>query len=118
MIELRRATLEDAPTVLARSRALNAHEGITISDGELDHALRCLLGAPELGGVWLIERAGAVLGYAIVSFGYDLEFAGRDAYLTELWVDPEYRSGGIGAAALARLVPTSEPGSSRRRAWS
>jgi len=63
-------------------------------------ALRRLLGDPELGGVWLVLRDSAPIGYAIVTFGFDLEFAGRDAYLTELWIDPEARGDGAGAAAL------------------
>jgi ribosomal protein S18 acetylase RimI-like enzyme len=46
-----------------------------------------------------------VIGYAMVTFGYDLEFAGRDAYLTELWIDPPARGSGAGGAALALLDP-------------
>jgi ribosomal protein S18 acetylase RimI-like enzyme len=41
----------------------------------------------------------------MVTFGYDLEFAGRDAFLTELWVDPPARGSGAGGAALALLDP-------------
>jgi ribosomal protein S18 acetylase RimI-like enzyme len=55
--------------------------------------------------VWVIEDAGAQLGYAIVTFGFDLEFGGRDAWLTELWVDEAARGRGAGSAALALLEP-------------
>ena len=37
------------------------------------------------------------------AFGYDLEFAGRDAWLTELWVDDDARNTGAGGTALAML---------------
>jgi len=101
---LRRATPEDFAELFERARALNAHEGITLADASLSHALRRLLAEPALGGAWLIERAGRVIGYAVVTWGYDFEFGGRDAYLTELWVDPELRGGGAGTEALAALV--------------
>jgi ribosomal protein S18 acetylase RimI-like enzyme len=101
---LRSATLDDVALVLPRTRALNDHEGITISDAALETALRGLLADPRLGGVWIVEDV-AVVGYAIVTFGYDLEFSGRDAYLTELWIDEPARGHGAGSAVLELLDP-------------
>lgn len=103
MITLRLATPADLPAVLPRTRALNDHEAISISDAALEAALRGLLDAPSVGAVWLIERDGAAIGYAIVTYGYDLEFAGRDAWLTELWIDPAARGHGAARQALALL---------------
>ena len=103
MFALRAATIADLALVLPRTRALNDHEGIAVSDAALESALRHLLDHPDLGGVWLVERDAAPIGYAIVTYGYDLEFAGRDAWLTELWIDNGARSRGAGAAALAAL---------------
>lgn len=103
MFALRAARLADLPLVLPRTRALNDHEDIAVSDADLETALRRLLADPALGGVWLVERDGAPIGYAIATFGYDLEFAGRDAWLTELWIDDAARGGGAGAAALEAL---------------
>jgi len=105
MVSLRPANLGDLAELLPRTRALNAHEGIAIDPAALDSALAQLLGDPSIGGAWLVERDGAAIGYAIVTFGYDLEFAGRDAYLTELWIDPPARGGGAGSAALRLLDP-------------
>ena len=102
MLRLRRATPADLPDILPRTAALNAHEGIAVAPDALEAALRTLLAAPDTGGVWLIEDA-TIIGYAIVTFGYDLEFAGRDAWLTELWVDEHARGTGAGSAALAQL---------------
>jgi len=105
MVSLRPASLGDLAELLPRTRALNAHEGITLDPAALEAALTHLLGDPNLGGAWLVERDGAAIGYAIVTFGYDLEFGGRDAYLTELWVDPSARGSGAGSAALRLLDP-------------
>ena len=108
MIGVRAATIDDLPAVLPRTRELNAHEGIAISEELLESALRRLLSDASLGGAWLVEREQFIVGYAIVTFGYDLEFGGRDAYLTELWIDEDQRGTGAGRAAidlLARELP-------------
>jgi ribosomal protein S18 acetylase RimI-like enzyme len=102
VITVRAATLDDAATILPRTRALNAHEGIVITDELLEAALRRLLADPSLGAAWLIET-DTVIGYAITTFGYDLEFGGRDAYLTELWIDEPARGTGAGRQALEQL---------------
>jgi ribosomal protein S18 acetylase RimI-like enzyme len=104
-LALRQATLADLAAVLPRTAALNAHEGIALEPAALEAALARLLGDPGLGGAWLIERDGQAIGYAIVTFGYDLEFGGRDAVLTELWIDPDARGGGAGGEVLELLAP-------------
>lgn len=104
MVELLQATIADLDELLPRTRALNDHEGIDISDDRLRAALRTLLVSPELGGAWRIVREGKTVGYAIATYGFDLEFDGRDAHLTELWVDPPQRGGGTAAEALDLLI--------------
>jgi ribosomal protein S18 acetylase RimI-like enzyme len=103
MIRIRSAALDDVAEVLPRSRSLMAHEAIELGDDVLEAALRRLLADASLGGVWLIEDNG-VVGYAIVTYGYDLEFGGRDAYLTEFWIDDSYRGRGAGTTVLDLLA--------------
>jgi ribosomal protein S18 acetylase RimI-like enzyme len=103
---LRLAGLTDLPALLPRTRALNAHEGIAIGDDALEAALRRLLVDRSLGGAWLIEQVEhdhTSIGYAIATYGFDLEFGGRDAYLTELWIDEPARGRGAATAALVEL---------------
>jgi len=100
---IRVATLADLPELLPRTLALNAHEGITIAPDVLEAALRLLLGDASLGAAWLIEDAGAVCGYALTTYCFDLEFGGREAWMTEIWIDEPARGRGIATAALARL---------------
>lgn len=104
MFSLRNAHPGDLVTILPRTAALNAHEAIAIDPAVLEAALARLLGDPDIGGVWLVERDGAAIGYAIATFGYDLEFGGRDAVLTELWIDPPERGRGAASAALELLA--------------
>jgi aminoglycoside 6'-N-acetyltransferase len=94
------ATAGDVSRILPMMRDFNRYEAIAIDEATLVPALEKLLGDPNIGGLWLIERQSAVIGYAVLTFGFDLEWAGRDAWLTELWVIAEARGGGTGRAAL------------------
>ena len=50
------------------------------------------------------EAAGAaasLLGYLAVTFGWSLEWGGRDAFVDELYLAPSHRGGGIGRTAIA-----------------
>lgn len=105
MIALRAATLADLADLLPRTSALNAHEAIALEPAALEASLTRLLRDPALGCAWLIERDRAVIGYAITTFGYDLEFGGRDSFLTELWIDPPARGAGAATTALDLLAP-------------
>jgi len=102
---LRPATRRDLPLILPRTRALNDHEGIAIDTASLEAALRALLEDERTGLVWLVLRGDAPIGYAITTYGYDLEYGGRDATLTELWIDPSARGTGAGGQVLDLLEP-------------
>jgi ribosomal protein S18 acetylase RimI-like enzyme len=102
---IRAATPADFDELLIRTRALNAHEGIVVAPDVFEGALRQLLADPALGGAWLILDGDAIVGYAICTYGFDLEFGGRDCYMTELWIDPPHRGSGAGARAIELIVP-------------
>lgn len=103
MITLRIATPADATLLFPLTRALNDHEGITVSDETLQRGLAELLGDPALGRIFIVERGDQPIGYGLVTFAFDLEFGGREGWLTELWIASEHRKGGAGAGALAQI---------------
>jgi ribosomal protein S18 acetylase RimI-like enzyme len=85
----------------------NRAEGIAWRAEPMTAALRrLLLSEPELGLVMVLRdvESRALAGYAIATFGYDLEFAGRDAFVTELFVALPHRRKGLGRALLASLL--------------
>jgi len=100
---LRAAGVEDLGEVARCTRAFNAIEGITIADDVLEAALLQLLGDASLGVVFLVET-DRVIGHAVVTYGYDLEWGGRDAYLTEFLIDDHKRGRGIGTRVLQLLA--------------
>ena len=63
-------------------------------------ALPAILDSETFGKVWVIESAEAAIGYIVLTFGYSLEFHGRDAFIDELFVVEGYRKQGIGKKAI------------------
>ncbi len=70
-------------------------------DGSIVHTLLAnLLNNESLGGVWLIQDETVAIGYIILTFGYSLEFLGRDAFIDELYIRESHRGQGIGTKAI------------------
>jgi ribosomal protein S18 acetylase RimI-like enzyme len=100
---LRLATEQDVSVLLEMMDDFNRSEVISWAPAVTEVALRKLLREPELGQAVVLVDGGQVQGYAVVTYGYDLEFAGRDAYLTEFYLRPEVRGRGLGKWMLARV---------------
>ena len=101
MFAARPATEADIPTILLMMQDFNAIEAIAFDRVAFAPRLRELIGNHALGGVLVFTVDDAPAGYAIVTWGWDLEFGGRDAFLTELYVAAERRRHGVGRQGLA-----------------
>lgn len=97
----RPATADDVDSILTMMEDFNAIEAIAFDRAAFAPRVRLLVGDPVLGGILVFTVDGAVAGYAVVTWGWDLEFAGRDAFLTELYVVAARRGQGVGRAGLA-----------------
>jgi GNAT superfamily N-acetyltransferase len=53
---------------------------------------------PSLGRAWFICCDGMRVGYVLLTFGYSLEYRGRDAFIDEIFIRDDYRNRGIGTA--------------------
>jgi diamine N-acetyltransferase len=100
-VTCREASNADLEQIVAFMRALYAEDGSTpLVVDRATSALRQLLDHPEHGSVWLIEVSSVPAGYLILTWGYSLEFHGRDAFIDELYVAPTYRGIGVGRQAM------------------
>ena len=98
---VREATLDDVGALLDMMEPFNAFERIPWRRAAAEQPLRTLLSEPSLGVVGIVEEGSRSLGYFVVTWNYDLEWNGRDAFLTELFLVPEARGRGLGRKLLA-----------------
>jgi len=66
-------------------------------------ALRALLENADLGRAWIIFDDDTPVGYAVLCFGYSLEWLGRDAFVDEFYLREDYRGRGWGRKTMAFL---------------
>jgi|SRR5579864_3033609 len=73
-------------------------------------ALAGLVDDRSRGSVWLICDGDVAVGYLALTFGYSLEFHGRDAFIDELYIRPSHRGRGWGTRAVghAETIALSE----------
>ena len=78
-------------------RSLAEHPpAIPFDEGEVRSAIETFLAHTELGQAWLLWLGEKPAGYVILTLGYSFEFRGRDAFIDELYIVPEFRRMGLG----------------------
>ena len=69
-------------------------------DEQRKNSLITLLENIELGGVWLIYSDCQAVGYIALCTGYSIEFSGKDAFIDEFYIKPEFQGKGLGKQTL------------------
>lgn len=89
----------EADLLVEMMRDFNAHERIAFDEPAVRAALAQLFADDARGLACLLLWGGEVAGYVVITFGFSIEFRGRDAFVDELFVKDEFRGRGVGAAA-------------------
>ena len=104
MAEFRFARAEDIPALLPLMRDFYEYERLPFDAHRIERLLHELITNEQFGHAILFDKANQLAGYMILTFGYSLEFGGRDALIDEFYVVPDARGGGVGAQAIAYAV--------------
>ena len=94
------ATASDADRLLGLMRDYYLFDGHTFDEAKARAALLALLQNQAFGRAWLICDDSVAVGYVVLTFGYSLEYLGRDAFLDEFYLRESYRGRGWGRRAL------------------
>lgn len=87
--------------LLEMMREFYAHERFTFHEETARRALKDILNNDSFGKIYLIKWGDEVVGYIVITFGYSLEFHGRDAFVDEIFIWEEHRGKGLGKKALS-----------------
>ena len=96
----RAADHADLEAILAHERRYYAAEGYQFDPAAAHAALEGLLADAERGRLWVAADGDTVVGYLAVTFGWSLEYRGRDAFVDELYLAEAYRGRGLGREAI------------------
>jgi diamine N-acetyltransferase len=96
----RAAADSDADLLLEMMREYYAFDGHGFDEPRARAALLIFLRDPSFGRAWLICEDETPVGYIVLTFGYSLEYLGRDAFVDEFYLRESHRGRGWGRRAL------------------
>src|SRR5579864_778773 len=90
----------DVNTILPFMRQFYAMDRYPFDELIARTALTDMVRDSSLGRVWLLYNRDKAVGYLVITFGYSLEYHGRDAFIDELFIEASYRHQGIGTKVM------------------
>jgi ribosomal protein S18 acetylase RimI-like enzyme len=94
------ASISNIETLLKLMSEFYAHEQLSFNEQAARSALKLILNNDSYGQIHLIHLDEEIVGYLVVTFGFSLEYCGRDAFVDEIYIQEKYRGQGIGKQGL------------------
>lgn len=118
-ISIRAATPFDAQNLYRMIRELAIYEkeeaSVKVTEADLEQQLR--QPRPPFG-CFIAESDGEACGFALYFYAYSTWEGTQTLYLEDLYVNPDYRGGGIGIALMQRLARLALEQECKRFEWS
>jgi GNAT superfamily N-acetyltransferase len=103
LVSFRSCGPRDHAALLKLVLAYNRFEKTRANRKSLSQGLNVLLRNPSQGKIWLLEVHKKPVGYALLTYNFELEYGGAEGLLRDLYVEKKYRSQGIGSLALYEI---------------
>ncbi|MEO1211181.1 MAG: GNAT family N-acetyltransferase [Cyanobacteria bacterium J06638_20] len=94
------ASVSAIETLMSLMGEFYAYEALPFDEQAARSALQLILTNDSYGCVYIIRIDEAIAGYLAITFGFSLEYGGRDAFLDEIYLRAAYRGRGIGTQSL------------------
>jgi len=103
LVSFRSCGPKDHSALLKLVIAYNRSEKNHVNRKSLSQGLDVVLRNPSQGKMWLMEVHRKPVGYALLTYNFELEFGGAEGVLRDLFVEKKYRDQGIGTLALYEI---------------
>ncbi len=100
LISFRAPSLVDKALLTRLCRAYRQTDSQPPADALVERALDAALAGDPSVRLWIIELDEKAVGYLAITLGFSIEAGGRDAFLDEIYLEPEARGRGIGMRAI------------------
>ncbi|MEZ5405392.1 MAG: GNAT family N-acetyltransferase [Verrucomicrobiia bacterium] len=108
MLSFKLANHTHLGVLLTLTREYYLHDGHKFCESKVQGALKEIFNNSTLGKVWMIAWNEEMVGYLILTFGFSVEFGGRDAFVDEFYIREAYRSKGLGRKAIGFVEETAK----------
>lgn len=98
------AQTQDIPILLYMMETFYTIDDYPFDKEKTEANASTLIAHPNLGRIWIIKNNQAFAGYVVLAFGFSFEYGGRDAFIDELYLEPDYRGQGIGQHVIDFLL--------------
>lgn len=101
---------QDLDFLMDLVRSYYEYDGHVFDAGLVKESIKNLINQPSFGRVWLIDlfdknsAKSRAIGYIVLTFGYSLEFHGRDAFIDEFFIVESERRNGFGKKTMELIV--------------
>jgi len=103
LVSFRSCGPKDHKALLKLVIAYNRFEKNSMNRKSLSQGLDVVLRNPSQGKMWLMEIHKKPVGYALLTYNFELEYGGAEGVLRDLFVEKRYRNQGIGSLALYEI---------------
>lgn len=107
-ITFKTATNSDRDLLLTLTKEFYQIEHLTYNVEVLNKCFDEIFTNDNLATIWIIYADREPAGYLVLTFGYSLEFHGKDALIDEFYIRETYRSQGIGKQTLEFVKTTCQ----------
>ena len=97
---IHKAGPDDIERLVPMIVAFHDEEGMETEEAHIRHAIGPLLAGSPHGEIFLAGPRLAPAGYAMICYGWSIEYGGLDAYLDEFYLRAAVRGRGMGSDVL------------------
>ncbi|MCH2077385.1 MAG: GNAT family N-acetyltransferase [Rhodobacteraceae bacterium] len=97
---IHKAGTEDIDRLVPMIMAFHEEEGLDTDEAHIRRAITPLLAGSPHGEIFLAGPRMAPAGYALLCYGWSIEYGGLDAYLDEFYLRAAVRGRGMGGDVL------------------
>ena len=102
-MKIKLANKNDIPKLIQWIEKFYEEEKMDYDEPNIREALELLFNSPELGRAYLLKEKRKEIGYMLVTFGWSLEFHGRDSFIDEIYIIKSERGRGLAHDAIKIL---------------